>query len=321
MSDPRRAAPRAARSCSSIPGHGGRDPGATGVSGTVTEKQLTLAIARELADLLAETRPGPRGADPRRRRHSHPRAARRDRPPHRRQPVRLAPHGQRSQPAGARQRRSTRCPTSRRAEAARFAQRREPRRRGAQQRSRRRRALDSCSDLALARSDGPIGRARAAHRRPRAGRVAPRPSPHQFAAFQVLRRADTPAVLVEAGYISNVEDEALLATARAARRSSLALGTGDRGRCRASIVALTSPCRATSFSRRYLAARRSPTCLRSLFPCPIWSPFNAARSRSHRSGVRAPLGAPRGVGGAGRLVFFLSRSGCSSPSASRARKS
>ncbi len=45
-----------------------------------------------------------------------------------------------------------------------------------------------------------------------AGRVALRPRPHQFAAFQVLRRADTPALLVEAGYISNVDDEALLVT-------------------------------------------------------------------------------------------------------------
>ena len=33
-------------------GHGGRDPGATSVSGAVTEKQLTLAVARELRDRL-----------------------------------------------------------------------------------------------------------------------------------------------------------------------------------------------------------------------------------------------------------------------------
>ena len=35
-------------------GHGGRDPGAPGVSGTVEEKELTLAFARELRDLLAK---------------------------------------------------------------------------------------------------------------------------------------------------------------------------------------------------------------------------------------------------------------------------
>ncbi len=44
------------------------------------------------------------------------------------------------------------------------------------------------------------------------GRVTLRPRPHQFAAFHVLRRAETPAVLVEAGYISNAEDEAQLLT-------------------------------------------------------------------------------------------------------------
>ena len=35
------------------PGHGGRDPGATSVSGAISEKQLTLQLARELRDRLA----------------------------------------------------------------------------------------------------------------------------------------------------------------------------------------------------------------------------------------------------------------------------
>ena len=35
-------------------GHGGRDPGATSVSGEVTEKDLTLALAQELRDELVE---------------------------------------------------------------------------------------------------------------------------------------------------------------------------------------------------------------------------------------------------------------------------
>jgi N-acetylmuramoyl-L-alanine amidase len=36
------------------PGHGGRDPGAPGVSGSTLEKDLTLAMAKELADLLEQ---------------------------------------------------------------------------------------------------------------------------------------------------------------------------------------------------------------------------------------------------------------------------
>jgi N-acetylmuramoyl-L-alanine amidase len=35
-------------------GHGGRDPGATSVSGQVTEKELTLALARQLRDDLVK---------------------------------------------------------------------------------------------------------------------------------------------------------------------------------------------------------------------------------------------------------------------------
>src|SRR5436305_6305916 len=42
------------------------------------------------------------------------------------------------------------------------------------------------------------------------GPVELRPNPHRFAAFHVLRRADAPAVLFEAGYLSNADDELLL---------------------------------------------------------------------------------------------------------------
>jgi N-acetylmuramoyl-L-alanine amidase len=43
-----------------------------------------------------------------------------------------------------------------------------------------------------------------------AGRVELRPNPHRFAAFHVLRRAEAPSVLFEAGYLSNADDELLL---------------------------------------------------------------------------------------------------------------
>lgn len=43
-----------------------------------------------------------------------------------------------------------------------------------------------------------------------AGRFELRPRPHRFASFHVLRRTKAPAVLFEAGYVSNVDDEQLL---------------------------------------------------------------------------------------------------------------
>jgi N-acetylmuramoyl-L-alanine amidase len=56
-----------------------------------------------------------------------------------------------------------------------------------------------------------------------AGRVELRPNPHRFAAFHVLRRADAPAVLFEAGYLSNADDELLLRNPEERARTVLAL--------------------------------------------------------------------------------------------------
>jgi N-acetylmuramoyl-L-alanine amidase len=56
-----------------------------------------------------------------------------------------------------------------------------------------------------------------------AGRVELRPNPHRFAAFHVLRRADTPAVLFEAGYLSNADDEVMLREPAARSKMVLAL--------------------------------------------------------------------------------------------------
>lgn len=55
------------------------------------------------------------------------------------------------------------------------------------------------------------------------GRVELRPNPHRFAAFHVLRRADAPAVLFEAGYLSNASDELLLREPREREKMVLAL--------------------------------------------------------------------------------------------------
>lgn len=56
-----------------------------------------------------------------------------------------------------------------------------------------------------------------------AGRFELRPNPHRFAAFHVLRRAETPAVLFEAGYISNADDEVLLRSPEQRSKIALAL--------------------------------------------------------------------------------------------------
>jgi N-acetylmuramoyl-L-alanine amidase len=56
-----------------------------------------------------------------------------------------------------------------------------------------------------------------------AGRFELRPNPHRFAAFHVLRRAAAPAVLFESGYLSNVDDEALLRSPEQRAKIALAL--------------------------------------------------------------------------------------------------
>ena len=70
------------------------------------------------------------------------------------------------------------------------------------------------SDLAL--RDQMTASAELAERlvRKSAGRFLLRPEPHRFAAFHVLKQAEVPAVLFEAGYISNVEDELRLISAK-----------------------------------------------------------------------------------------------------------
>lgn len=193
------------------PGHGGRDPGAPGVSGQVREKDLTLAFSRELRDVLAE-----RGR------------------------VRVAMTREDDRTLTLEQRAaiarklgagllvsahmdSAPNPLARGAtvyslsdvasdaEAARFAQA-ENSEGGALTSESASSVRFLLSDLAL--RDQMEESAALATRLVRGGGngMLLRPEPHKFAAFHILRRAEVPGVLFEAGYISNAEDEAILIT-------------------------------------------------------------------------------------------------------------
>ena len=189
------------------PGHGGQDPGATAVSGDITEKQLTLQLARELRDKLA--------SDGRVRI-----ALTRD-------DDRYLSLDQRSALArslGASlyvslHMDSAPNPLARGAtvyslsdvasdaEAERLAQ---------SENNALQRAAGSDGSLRAILSDLVVrsqmtASANLAERLVRdSGSIELRPQPHRFADFHVLRSAGVPAVLFEAGYISNVEDEAML---------------------------------------------------------------------------------------------------------------
>jgi len=190
------------------PGHGGRDPGAKGVSGSTNEKDLTLAFARELRDELAS-----RG---------------RVRVAMTRDDDRYLTLDQRAEIArrlGASAYLSLHIdsapnPIARGAtvyslsdvasdsEAARLADK-----------ENRDEGLSSVadgsvrgmlSDLALREQMNASASLAERLVRKSAGRYELRPEPHRFADFRVLRHAEVPAVLFEAGYISNSDDEALL---------------------------------------------------------------------------------------------------------------
>lgn len=190
-------------------GHGGRDPGAPGVSGTTREKDLTLAMARELADLL-EQRGRVRVALTRED----------DRYLTLEQRAGIARRLQASlflslhmdsapNPLAKGATIYSLSDVASSAEAARFAQA-ENAAGGALSSEPDDSVRALLADVALREQmEASAGLAERLLRRA-AGRVELRPRPHQFAAFHVLRRAETPAVLVETGYISNAEDEAML---------------------------------------------------------------------------------------------------------------
>ena len=204
------------------PGHGGRDPGARGVSGSTLEKDLTMATARELADLLEQ-----RG---------------RVRVALTREQDRYLTLEQRAAIARRLQAGlflslhmdSAPNPLARgvtvyslsdvasSAEAARFAEA-ENAEEGALSSEQDGSVRALLADIALREQmEDSAGLAEMLLRRA-AGRVELRPRPHQFASFHVLRRAETPAVLIEAGYISNVDDEAMLQTPKGRAPLVLAL--------------------------------------------------------------------------------------------------
>lgn len=190
------------------PGHGGHDPGATAVSGEISEKQLTLQLARELRERLASNG--------------------RVRIAMTREDDRYLTLDQRSQLA---RRLGASLYVSLHMDSA-----PNPLARGASVYSLSDVASDAeaariarSENSAVARAGGSDGSVRAilsdlavrsqmtasanlAERlvRHSSGRLELRPQPHRFADFHVLRAAGVPAVLFEAGYISNVEDEALL---------------------------------------------------------------------------------------------------------------
>ena len=202
------------------PGHGGRDPGATSVSGQVTEKDLTLALARELRDDLvkrgrvrvAMTRDGDAylGLDERAAVARRLNAA-----------MFVSLHMD-----------SAPNPLARGAtvyslsdvasdeEAARLAASEN----GADEASVSNGSVEAMlSDLAMQGQMSASADLAARLVGKSAGRFELRPNPHRFASFHVLRRADAPAVLFEAGYISNADDEVLLRSPEQRSKIALAL--------------------------------------------------------------------------------------------------
>ena len=189
-------------------GHGGTDPGAISVSREVSEKQLTLALAYELRDVLIE-RGRVRVAmtrDDDRYLSLDDRAA-----VARRLDAGLfvslhmdsAPN-----PLARGASVYSLSDVASDAEAARFAAKlnRDAELDGDAQGS----VKAMLSDLAMRDQMGASAAFASRLVDRSAGRFELRPEPHKFAAFHVLRRAGTPAVLFEAGYISNADDELLL---------------------------------------------------------------------------------------------------------------
>jgi N-acetylmuramoyl-L-alanine amidase len=190
-------------------GHGGTDPGAISVSGEVSEKQLSLELARELRDKLVErgrvrvamTRDDDRYLSLEQRAEV---ARRTDASLFVSLHMDSAPN-----PLARGASIYSLSDIASDAEAARFA---ESENHGVVAAEADGSVRSMLSDLAMRDQMGASADFALRVKAKSAGRFEMRPEPHRFAAFHVLARADTPAVLFEAGYISNADDELLLRT-------------------------------------------------------------------------------------------------------------
>jgi N-acetylmuramoyl-L-alanine amidase len=188
-------------------GHGGRDPGARSVSGDLAEKELTLALARELRDDLVK-RGRVRVAmtrDDDRYLTLDDRAAvarRLDAAMFVSLHIDSAPN-----PLARGASVYSLSDIASDAEAAHLAEAEN----GANMAGARTGSVEAMlSDLAMRSQMSASADLASRLVNKSAGRFELRPDPHRFAAFYVLRSARTPAVLFEAGYLSNADDEVLL---------------------------------------------------------------------------------------------------------------
>jgi len=204
------------------PGHGGRDPGASGVSGNSTEKDLTLALAKELRATLAErgrvrvalTRDTDRYLTLDQRAEIARRLG---------ASVYLSLHiDSAPNPLARGATIYSLSDVASDAEAARLAARENKAGDGVTSETDGS-VRGMLSDLAFREQMGASASLAERLVRKSSGRFLLRPQPHRFADFRVLRRSEVPAVLFEAGYISNVEDEALLLQPRLRQEMVLAL--------------------------------------------------------------------------------------------------
>ncbi len=201
-------------------GHGGRDPGATSVSGQVSEKDLTLALARELRDDLvrrgrvrvAMTRDDDRYLELDERAAV---ARRLDAAMFVSIHIDSAPN-----PLARGATVYSLSDVASDAEAARLAAKENG---GALAEPSKGSLASMLSDLAMQEQMSASADLASRLVSKSAGRFELRPDPHRFASFLVLRRAGTPAVLFEAGYISNADDELLLRSKEQRARIALAL--------------------------------------------------------------------------------------------------